>query len=184
MYLMKKNRQPRNVKPPNRVDQKPGEYNGPGLTIFQKLKPADGRVVRLVRSFSFVLADRFEFFRRQPFVCRRLVVDQQPNGEPCESEQTCNNKDLLPVAEVSVKPDDHRGCNDRTDSRAAVKDRHAERALPGGEPFSNGLCCARPVAGFANTKYESKRAQTADADRKRVSHRRNRPNAYRRGESL
>ncbi len=128
------------------------------------------------------LTDQFALRRRQPRVLVGRAVEQPPDREPGEAEAAGHEEGRLPAV-LEREEHDQRRRHHRAERRAAVEDRHAERALADREPLGDRLGRAGPVAGLAEAEHEAARRQRGDAARERVRHRRERPDRDRQHEA-
>ncbi len=98
-------------------------------------------------------------------------IREPEQDQPQKPETSGNEEYRTPASERMVGPEDQRGCNRRTCSRATVVKRDSPSALARGEPLGDNLRRTRPVARFSQTEKKPKGAEAAKSRGQRGKHR-------------
>src|SRR6266581_3384058 len=83
---------PKEIEPPDRVDQEFSASKRPGLPVREELRPLD-----LPHRFRCIAQDVFEFSFGAAWVVLRSLIKQEPQCQPREAERTDNDKGPPPA---------------------------------------------------------------------------------------
>src|SRR5437868_15325696 len=91
------------------------------------------------------------------------AVDCKPCGEPDEAERSYDDEGDSPSEQRVEEAADEKRRDDGTHGGSSIEDGHSDGSLFLGKPFGDNLCCAGPVACFAETEEEGTCSKTGKA---------------------
>lgn len=143
--LAKKIRHEKLIEAPRRRRQNAGDDVGPNRPVPEQREP--GSLDRLFLDRGLTLFDVGAFWRGEPRVLFRRLIDEPPRCDPDEAGRTREIKRPLPP-EVRIEPRHPNWTDNRANVGAGIEEARGERTLLCGVPLRHGLDGAGKIAAL------------------------------------